>query len=219
MDRNIIIAVLVFAFIASVVGLLIPADKQPAVQTFPWQINVTSDGNAQVFGLRLGESTLQQAESVFGAITELSLFEPVPGRGQPKVEAYFDKVNLGGLSARIVAVLDFSPQQLQDMFERGARISTLGDGSRKVTLHADDVNQAIITPIYAITYLPRVHLDRELLEKRFGKPNEVIKESGSQTQHWLYPALGLDIALDENNNAVLQYVVPDRFEQLVNPLK
>lgn len=219
MDKKIIIGVLVFALIASIVGLLIPAEKQPAVQTFPWQIELTPEGKTKVFGLTLGQSTLQQAEQVFGAISELSLFYPVPGQGQRGVEAYFDKVNLGGLSARVVAVMSFTPEQLQSMHDRGARISTLGDGSRKVTLHTDDVRLVRNTSIYSITYLPRIRLEKELLEKRFGKPDQLVAEQNTNTQHWMYPELGLDIALDENSYAVFQYIAPSQFEALLEPLK
>jgi len=218
MDIKIIAGVLVLAVTALVVGIMIPGGGEEPTQTFPWQISRTADGSTQVFGLTLGQSTLQHAEQVLQSESELSLFEPVPGKGQRVVEAYFDKVNLGGLSAKVVAVMALTPEQLQSMFERGARISTLGNGSRKVTLNAQDVAQVRETPIYTITYLPRVRLESALLEKRFGKPEQVITEKEMNTSHWLYPQLGLDIALDEKNNAVLQYVAPAQFEQLVKPL-
>ena len=218
MDIKIIAGVLLLAAVALFVGLMIPGGGERPVQTFPWQINQTVDGTTQVFGLTLGQSTLQQAEHVFQSEGELSLFEPAPDKGQRVVEAYFDKVNLGGLSAKCIAVMALTPEQLQTMFERGTRISTLGDGSRKVTLHAEDVAQVRATAIYSITYLPRIRLEKDLLEKRFGKPTQVITEKESNTRHWLYPQLGLDIALDEKNNAVLQYVAPAQFEQLVRPL-
>lgn len=219
MDRKIITGIFIFALILLATGLIIPGGNQSRVQTFPWQIEITPGGSSQVFGLVLGKSTLQDAEQVFGASAELSLFEPSPGKGQRVVEAYFDKVTLGGLSAKVVVVLAFTPEQLQNLFERGARISTLGDGSRKVSLHADDIVLAHNTPVYTITYLPQVRLDTALLEQRFGKSGQVMTEKDTGTQHWLYPQLGLDIALDEKNNAVLQYIAPSHFADLVKPLE
>ena len=218
MDIKIIAGVLVLAVAALVLGVMIPGGDDKPTHTFPWQISHTADGGTQVFGLTLGQSTLHQAELVFQSESELSLFEPAAGKGQRVVEAYFDKVNLGGLSARVVVVMAVSPEQLQAMFERGARISTLGDGSRKVTLNAQDVIHVRNTPIYSITYLPRIRLENALLEKRFGQPEQVITEKETNTRHWLYPKWGLDIALDENNNAVLQYVAPAQFEHLIKPL-
>lgn len=219
MDKKIIFGIAIFAVLASAIGLMMPAGNQQHEQIFPWQIEVMQKGTTRVFGLNLGESTLQQAEEVFGSITELSLFEPAPGMGQRVVEAYFDRVNLGGLSAKVVAVMAFTPEQLKTIFERGSRISTLGDGSRKVSLSSQDVVEARSTPIETITYLPGVHLDDALLEKRFGKPEQIITEKESSTRHWLYPTLGLDIAVDENNKAVLQYIAPVKFSELVKPLQ
>ena len=219
MDIKIISGIVGFALIALVIGLMIPGGEPPPVQTFPWQIEHTASGATRVFGLTLGESTLQQAEQVFNAEAELSLFEPADEKRQRAIEAYFDKVALGGLSAKVVVVFDFSTKQLQAMYSRGTRISTLGDGSRKVTLHVEDIAVVRRTPIASITYLPRIKLDAALLEKRFGQPAQLTKEQDSATTHWLYPDKGLDVALDEQGNGVLQYVSPARFEQLISPLQ
>ena len=70
-----------------------------------------------------------------------------------------------------------------------------------------------------MTYLPRIRLETELLEKRFGQPTQVIKEKDSNMTHWLYPVMGLDVAIDEQGNGVLQYVLPAKFDQLVSPLQ
>jgi len=219
MDSKIIFGVIAFALIALVIGLMIPGGEPQPAQTFPWQIEQTTGGATRVFGLTLGESSLQQAEQVFNAEAELSLFEPADKKRQRVIEAYFDKVTLGGLSAQLVVVMDFTEQQLQAMFGRGTRISTLGDGSRKVSLHSGDIAIVRETPIASITYLPRIRLDAALLEKRFGHPAQVIKETDSNMTHWLYPDKGLDVALDEKGNGVLQYVSPARFDQLIHPLQ
>jgi hypothetical protein len=219
MDIKIISGIIVFAVIALVIGLMIPGGEPPPVQTFPWQIEHTTSGSTRVFGLTLGESTLQQAEQVFGAEAELSLFEPADEKRKSMIEGYFDKVTLGGLSAKVVVVFDFTEDQIQAMYNRGTRISTLGDGSRKVSLHAEDIKTIRSSRIASITYLPRIRLDAALLEKRFGQPAQTIKEPGNNMTHWLYPDKGLDVALDEQGNGVLQYVSPARFEQLIRPLQ
>jgi len=209
----------VFAIIALVIGIMIPGGEPPPVQTFPWHIEHTSTGTTRVFGLTLGESSLQQAEHAFNAEAELSLFEPADEKRQRVIEAYFDKVTLGGLSAKVVVVFDVGAEQLQAMYQRGTRISTLGDGSRKVSLHAEDIATVRGIPIASVTYLPRIRLDAALLEKRFGQPAQIITEKDSNMTHWLYPDKGLDVALDEQGNGVLQYVSPTRFEQLIRPLQ
>jgi hypothetical protein len=59
--------------------------------------------------------------------------------------------------------------------------------------------------------MPVVKFDAELVRKRFGEPVErIAAESGA---HWLYPALGLDLLLGDDGEALLQYVLPLEFEQ------
>jgi len=219
MDKKIISGVLIFALIALAIGLMIPGQDQAPTQTFPWQIEVTENGATRVFGLTLGESSLKQAEQIFKARAEISLFDPADDRQQQIIEAYFDTVTLGGLSARIIMVIDVIPGQLQKFYQRGTRISSLGDGSHKVSLHAEDVIQVRNMSIASMTYLSRIRLDSTLLEQRFGKPEQVIIEKASNTTHWLYPDKGLDVALSKEGNGVLQYVPPTRFSQLIEPLQ
>lgn len=218
MDRKIIMGVVAFAILALAVGLMIPSTNTPSTQLFPWQIEQTSEGKTRVFGITLGVSSLQQAEQLFHADAEISMFEPADKSRPRIIEAYFDKVNPGGLSAKVVAVIDIAPEQLQRFYERGSRINTQGDGSRRVTLNSEDVAQVRAAPIASLTYLPGIRLDTSLIENRFGKPANVITETETNTRHWLYPDKGLDVALDEQGHSVLQYAPPENFEQLLLPL-
>ena len=185
-------------------------------QFLPWQIEPTVQGSIRVFGLTLGESTLQEAEKLFHGGAKVSLF--VSADGRHKVEAYFDKVILGGLSAQFVMVMALSQEQQAVMFQRGARVSNLGDGRKKVTLAGEDLQTVFATPIASLAYLTRTRLDDELLRKRFGEPAQRIREVENNTMHWLYPELGLDVALNDEGRAVLQYVSPKEFSGLVAPL-
>jgi hypothetical protein len=65
--------------------------------------------------------------------------------------------------------------------------------------------------VTAITYMPVVKFDADLVRKRFGEPAERIKPS--RWAHWLYPGWGLDLLLGDNGEALLQYVPPLEFEQ------
>ena len=110
-------------------------------------------------------------------------------------------------------------KQRQAMFQRGARISHLGDDRHKVTLQSQDLALVRRAPVISLTYLPRVQLPQAIIEKRFGQPTQRLKEADGDTIHWLYPQLGLDIALNEKGNTVLQYVQPNRFTLLLNALR
>ncbi len=135
------------------------------------------------------------------------------------VEAYFDNVDFSGLRARIVLVMALGQEQLDAMYARGARIATMGSGTHKVTLADEDLAKVRATPIDAITYIPRINLDAEVIEKRFGVPARRIREKESGIEHWLYPEKGLDIALDPEGKEILQYVLPERFDNLLRPLE
>lgn len=225
MKQKITYGMLVAGLLVIAVSLLTPVsvDKQgssenyPVYQFLPWQIEPTAEGSIRVFGLTLGESLLQDAEDLYHGGAKVSLF--VSPESQYRVEAYFDKVILGGFGARLVMVMALSQEQQAAMFQRGARVSNLGDGRKRVTLAGDDLQTVFATPISSITYLTRVPLDDELLRKRFGEPAQRIHEAENKTTHWLYPGLGLDVALHDKGRAVLQYVAPKQFAELIAPLQ
>ncbi len=216
MDKQIIIAIVALSMLALVIGILIPGGEVPQKQTLPWQIEHTSSGSTRVFGLVMGQSTLQEAERQLSAAAKISLFT-VPDK-PPVLEAYFDNVTLSGLSAKMVMEIDIPAESLQSMFVRGERISTLGSGARKVTLTDQDLTLVSKLPIASITYVPRTRLQPDIIQKRFGEPAQRIAETESNTTHWLYPDKGLDVAVDDKGHAVLQYVAPSRFSRLREPL-
>lgn len=224
MHKKIIYGIVLTGAVIGAVGMLAPisidkngsSQQQPVAQFLPWQIEPTAKGSIRVFGLTLGESTLQNAEDVFHGGAKVSLF--VSPDGHYKVEAYFEKVILGGFSARLVMVMALNQEQLAAMFQRGARLSNLGDGRKKVTLASNDQQTVFVTPIESIAYLTPARLDDDVLLKRFGEPAQRIRETETNTTHWLYPDLGLDVALNGEGRAVLQYVSPQQFSVLLAPL-
>lgn len=220
MDKKIVISILALSLLAIVIGLSIPVAPVQQEQVMPWQIEITPQGKTRVFDLSIGESPLQAAEQRFAAVAEVSLFKGLVGSPpveKTMIEAYFDKLTLGGLSAKAVLVLDIPQAEIDAMYRRGARVSSLGDGTQKVTLAKADLVAVRSAAIASLAYLPRVSLDASLLEKRFGVAANRVQEAQSGTWHWQYPEKGLDIALDSNGQAVFQYVAPARFDELVAP--
>lgn len=232
MRKKIIIGILVIGVMVFIASLLMPvpvgdseqnepvevleeAQQQPG-QFLPWQIEVKPDGSIRVFGVTLGVTTLQEVNHLFHNGAEVSLF--VSPEGQYKVEAYFDKVVLGGFASKMILVIDLPQEQLMPMFMRGSRVSSLGNGRKKVTLAVDDTNLVYSSPVMSITYLTGARVDDELLMKRFGEPAHRIHEQDDHVMHWLYPELGLDVAMSEEGNAVFQYIAPGQFDRLMGPL-
>jgi len=62
-----------------------------------------------------------------------------------------------------------------------------------------------------------VNLDETVILARFGEPENRIKLPG--VIHYLYPKKGLDISLHADSKEVLQYVMPEAFTQLTQPLQ
>ena len=222
MERKIFLNILLFSLLAVAIAVFFPADRDEIAnhqQSLPWQIEPTADGSITVFSLTLEKSPLIKAIQRWDEEAhEIRMF--VSPEGKQVVELYFNQTRLAGLRAKIVLTVLLSEEDMQAMFNRGTRISTLGDGSRKVTLHPDDLLTVQQSPIKLITYLPKAKLDAALINSRFGEPAEKIAEKKGSTTHWLYPNKGLDIALDtETGKTVFQYIAPRNFEQVMTPLK
>lgn len=217
MEKHTFLSVLAVTLVALAVAMFIPGKQAEKPSNLPWQIELTPSGTTRVFGIELGKTTLAEIEALIREPAEVSLF--ARDNGQRVVEAYFDNVDFSGLRARMVLVMELGQQEIEAMFERGARIATMGGGTRKVTLSDEDMLRVRNTPVAVITYIPRINLDASMIAKRFGNPAQRIKEKGGEVEHWLYPEKGLDIALDPKSKEVLQYVPPARFERLLQPLR
>jgi len=212
MERHIALTVAALSLAAVGIAIMLPGrpvDPNPKV---PWRIEVNADGSSSVLGITLGQTTLGEVETLFEEGAELTLF--VAKDDSISVEAYFERIFLAGLRADMVMALDIPEDGKQAMFDRGARMSKLGSGEKKVTLADADEQSARQAPIRHITYLPMADLEPELLESRFGTPAQRIAV-GKGIEHWLYPEQGLDIAVDRDRKEVFQYVAPRDFQQLV----
>lgn len=219
MKRGIITGVFIVSAVALAIGVFLSksTDKRTLdTADLPWNIEHTADGGTRIFGLTLEHSSLADAEQRFKVNAELSLF--VTPTEKYVLEAYFDDVNMAGLGAKLVIVIDVPPATLKQIFNRGARVSTMGDGTRKVSLAGSDLQLARLASIASLTYLPKIRLDGAQIEHRFGKPQLRIREPQNGTIHWLYPELGLDVSLKTSAPSVLQYVAPRHFSALLAPL-
>ena len=217
--QHIFLKVLAFTLLALLAGVYLTSLKDPHAEHagFPWQVEVLESGHTRVFSLIIGQSSLGEAEKQLKEFAELTLFSAP--QTPLVVEAFFGEVKIGGLKSKIVMSIDVPQAKLESMFNRGARIATLGSGTRKVTLSSDDARRVREAAISSITYLPSINLNAELIEKRFGLPTEKLADSSSDAIHWLYPDKGIDIALSKENKEVIQYVMPKNFDALVQPLK
>lgn len=188
-----------------------PVDKDD----LPWHIEHPAPDVVRIFGLTLGTSTPGEAEQRFREKAKPSLFKS-PDQ-QLVAEMFFEQVTLAGLKAGIVVGVAVPAAELQSMYERGLRISGTGI-SKKITPTPDDAARLRALPISSLTYMPSLRLEEDIFSKRFGQPDQRIKERKSGAVHWLYPRSGLDITLGGEEKPVLQYVSPKDFDKLRKPL-
>ena len=199
--------------------LLTACDREPQQETalqqvYPWQVDVLADGSTRVFGLQPGTSVLADAGKRFNTTPEIALFDK---QGQLSLEAYFSQVTLGGLSGRMVMILDVSHEKLMQLKQNVVKSQPTDSGSIKHSLKGEDIRDTYNYRVRSIDYIPYVNLDDETIRKRFGEPQQVIKRN-EHLSHYLYPDRGLDLIQDEEGKEVLQYVEPTRFNELLQPL-
>jgi hypothetical protein len=189
-----------------------PRQEAPKYRNYPWDITVFPDGSSAVFGLRLGVTTMEMTMQQLGDYAELALFST--DAQDASVELYYSSFTAGRLSGRLIIVADLGQQQLQQLRESAVR----SGGANRFRLSYDDLPEVMRTPVKAVTFIPVVDLDDEIIRRQFGEPSEIIKAE-KNLQHFLYPSLGLDVILDAEGKEVLQYVAPKRFSELRSPLQ
>jgi hypothetical protein len=181
----------------------------------PWQIEAEPGGDSRVFGLRPGRSTLEEARRLLGGDPQVALIV-APGESGA-VEAYFESVQAGPVSGRMVLTLASTAEQREGMLKRARKADYMESTTRRVELGDQDLMLAQKAAIEALVFIPAANLDEQIVLQRFGTPAERIR-SGEHREHFLYPDKGLDLQLDAKGKEVLQYVAPRDFARLRAPL-
>lgn len=190
-------------------------DRQVKEDIYPWQITLLPDGKSRVFGITLGESSLNDASAFFAREYKLGLFETT---NQPlSLEAYFNEVTMGGISGKFILTLEANQEELSELLQNAIKRKVLESGAKRYSLNRQTTTALAQKRITSLSYIPYINLDEEIIKKRFGEPAERIIVD-EKRQHLLYPELGLDLLLDEDGKELLQYVAPAKFEHLRLPL-
>ncbi len=216
MERLGLLHVLLFTAILITIASLLPDGTTQSPSDAPWNVTLSAMGNTRVLGVTLNESTIKDIEQQWMEAPEITVF--MNSDDNAKVEAYFKQVNTGGIRASAVAEVSIPDAQLSQLISEGARIATQGDGSRKITLDGNGVSMVEKSTMSSLTYLPKSNLSKEIIRNRFGQPDHIFRlEEG--IEHWIYPAMGLDITLSAETREVFQYVSPKHFDRLLVPLQ
>lgn len=216
MKRFVLILLLIVAAVVTAPFLLEPDMPAPALQDLPWRVEVHADESSTVFGLRLGHSTLADAQARFGEEMELAVIA-APGEAGD-LEAYIGRFTAGVLTGKLVLSADLPDDSVRALRRGAESASPTATGALKFRLAQADLQTTLKAPINALTFVPSVNIDPETAERRFGTPAERIADANG-AEHWLYPDKGLDLILHPEQKEVLQYVAPKAFEALTGPLR
>jgi hypothetical protein len=176
------------------------------VTGLPWQIDKLPNGNTRVFGITLGQTTLGEAIELLGNDMDLAIIA-APGEAG-SLEAYYSHYSAGPITGRLILIMDITPDELAALREREFH----DRGTRRYHLHPDDLQAAFRAPVGIITFLPSFNLDEDIVQGRFGMPDEVIQVN-EQQKHLLYPGKGLDLILNSDSKELLQYLQPQAFSE------
>jgi hypothetical protein len=210
------IFVLLAVFLASYPFLLDDPEGSEPLSGLPWQIEVLPDGSTRVFGLHIGSSRLADAIEILGSDMELAIIAASDEVGN--LEMYYGHYRAGLLSGKLVLQTDIDEQKIKNWRDNASKSEYMATGkAKKYMLSPDDLPMVLNEVIIGLTFIPAVNLDEEVILARFGEADRRVQSDG--TVHYLYPEKGLDVVYHEESKEILQYVTPDAFTQLVQPLQ
>jgi hypothetical protein len=199
--RNFLIGLILF--IAGIGALMfIPSKQAPA--PMPWDVTIMADGNSKVFGIHLGTTTYHQAQESFHEYGKTAIFTERDKASS--VEAFFNSIHLGGLSAKVVLNLTVPELTINRMLSRAAEARLQPSGAHRYELNNIDNAELINATINAITYIPSIRLNPDMIRYRFSEPDFIEQDTNIEgTEIWHYSTIALTIRINDKEKTILQY--------------
>ena len=186
-------------------------------ENYPWQIKILANGQTRIFGVVLGETKLKDVDVILNSTPKVALFE---SKDKLVLEAFYKDIPLGVLSGSFIFTLDVPSDQLKKIKNKSIKQEPAGNNSKRYELDKYMLEASKSYVINDLIYIPTVQLDEDMIIKRFGKPTYKIKLKTKEIGwHYLYPEKGLDLIYKQDDKEVLQYVIPKRFNLLLEPLQ
>lgn len=180
------------------------------VTNLPWQITVLDEQTLHVLELDIGKATLADAVKTLKSEYNLAWFENQDD--SISLEAYFIRVSMSGLRAKVLLELDATGLDKDYLIKNSGKPEI--QGSRTIKYPLDDLAQELNhRVIQSLTYLPISNIEADLLKKLFGLPQEILTVD-SNTEFWMYPEKGLVISYSISGKEVFQYIPVGNFERL-----
>ena len=180
------------------------------VTNLPWQITVVDDQTLHVLELDVGKATLGDAVKILKSEYNLAWFENEDD--SISLEAFFIRVSMSGLRAKVLLELDASNLEKDYLLKNSGKPEI--QGSRTIKYPVDDLAQSLNNRlIRSLTYVPLSNLDPEMIQSRFGLAEEKLAVD-ENTEFWLYPQKGLVISISKRGKEVFQYIPVGNFHRL-----
>lgn len=174
-----------------------------------------------VFGISLGETTLGEAETILASRAKRALFIMPPVEDElgeavtpeHNIEAFFP--NMPDNSKMLLGLATVEEEMAQI---RHKAHNPIAFPSGNIKLKIADEHQKMVNgmAILTLTAIPRIKLSPEDIHNKFGEPVRVHVQD--EILHFLYPEIGLDAILDKSGEAMLQFVEPEKFAQVLQSL-
>lgn len=192
-------------------------NNKPITGVYPWQVDILADGHSRVFGIVLGETSLESVNLVLKSRPAVGLFE---SDGKLTLEAYYKNVTRGGLTGSYVFTLDLNDEALVSFKQRSTKGTPTESKAVKYEFDAEALSEIGKLKVRYLSYIPAVQLDEDVIVKRFGEPAQKLPlKTKEQGAHYIYPDKGLDIIYKAESKEVLQYTQPKEFNLLLSPLQ
>lgn len=163
-----------------------------------------ADGEIKVFDIHLGTDSYRDAQQRWREAGEAALF--AEDGEVATAEVFFDRINLSGLSAKIVTNLALPEQTLNEMAANATSSKLQPSGARRLELAYEDKARLLDAPIIAITYIANYRPDETMIRRRFGEPTEITGDPNDpQAEIWQYPESHLSIRLHPEDKPVFVY--------------
>ncbi len=192
--------------------------QQAPTTAAPWQVALPVAGQSRVFDLDLPGTTLSDTRRRWPEELKLALM--ADRDGAVVLEGYVERFEAGGVAGRLLLSFDTQAQAAAvTRWRDSLRGTPIESGGRQHALSESASTELAGARLVGLSFIPAAQMDAALLTARFGVPAERVA-GGTRLEHWLYPALGLAVALDRKGRDVLQYVAPADFERrLAAPLR
>lgn len=186
--------------------VLQPERSEVAEERLPWNAQFDQQGQLHALGITLNQTTLRQAMDIYGKDVEIRLFTDHDG-GNKSAEAYFPVIYIGSIKAAIAVKLKVSPEELEEVYNRGTKISPTTSGAKEIKLSSQDNLDFLDKIISSVTLIPRKDLDQRAIDLRFGEPDRKETQS-DKLEHWFFDRMGLELIIDPEGPEALQYSQP-----------